>query len=90
MGESLVGAVFTGLGLMHAFQVSGNDIDYLFNLDRLAALVDPAARLGMAGPAPEALTYRAFPLAFGYLLLALAFFGFGAYAARHPDSEMPE
>jgi AGZA family xanthine/uracil permease-like MFS transporter len=87
---SLVGAAFTALGLMHAFQVRGNDIDYLFNLDRLAALVDPVDRLGMAGPAPDSLIYRAFPLAFGYLLMALAFFGFGAYAARHPQSELAE
>jgi AGZA family xanthine/uracil permease-like MFS transporter len=84
---SLVGAAFTALGLMHAFQVSGNNIDYLFNLDLLAAKIDSVSRFGLARPAEDALAYRAFPLALGYLLMAVVFFAFGAYAARHPQAE---
>lgn len=84
---SLVAAAFTGLGLMHAFQMQGNNVDYLFNLDVLAGLIDPAGRLGLAAPPLDALTYRAFPLSIGYLMLAAAFFGFGAYASRNPQSE---
>jgi AGZA family xanthine/uracil permease-like MFS transporter len=84
---SLVGAAFTGLGLMHAFQVSGNNIDYLFNLDVLAAKLDPLSRFGLAELAGDALTYRALPLALGYLLMAAVFFAFGVYAMRHPQSE---
>ena len=84
---SLVAAGFTALGLMHAFQVEGNNIDYLFNLDLLAQIVDPVDRLGLAGPAPGSLTYRALPLALGYLLMAAVFFGYGAYIKRRPKNE---
>jgi AGZA family xanthine/uracil permease-like MFS transporter len=84
---SLVGAAFTGLGLMHAFQVQGNNVDYLFNLDLLAAKIDSSGRFGLAGPAGDALVYRALPLALGYLLMAAVFFAFGAYAARHPQPD---
>jgi len=87
---SLVAAAFTGLGLMHAFQIQGNNIDYLFNLDFLAGLVDAENHFGLAQPSPDALTYRAFPLALGYLLLAAVFFAFGAYAARHPNEAVIE
>jgi len=87
---SLVAAAFTGIGLMHSFQVHGNDIDYLFNLDVLARLVDPAGQLGLSSPADDVLVYRAGPLVIGYLLLAAAFFAFGVYAARHPESESTE
>lgn len=82
---SLVAAAFTAIGLMHAFQVTGNYVDYLFNLDAAAALIDPERKLGLAPPSPDALTYRAFPLAIGYLLMAGAFYLFGYYAARHPQ-----
>lgn len=87
---SLVGAAFTTLGLMHAFQVRSNNIDYLFNLDSLAEKIDPVGRLGLAEPAADALLYRAFPLALGYLLMAAVFFAFGAYAARHPQTDSPQ
>ncbi len=83
---SLVAAAFTALGLMHAFQVHGNDIDYLFNLDVPARLVDPTGQFGLSSPADGVLAYRAWPLAIGYLLLAAAFFAFGSYAARYPQT----
>jgi AGZA family xanthine/uracil permease-like MFS transporter len=81
---ALVAAAFTGVGLMHAFQVQGNNVDYQFNLDRLAAGMGLAGRFVPAAPPPEALVYRAFPVALGYLLMAAAFFAFGLYAARRP------
>ena len=73
---------------MHAFQVRGNNIDYLFNLDAVAAKIDPVSRLGLAEPAGDTLIYRAFPLAWGYLLMAAVFLAFAASAARRsqPDS----
>jgi len=83
---SLTAAAFTALGLMHAFQVTGNNVDYLFNLDLVAALVDPTGKLGLAGPAAGALAYRAFPIALGYLLMAACFYLFGLYASRRPNA----
>ncbi len=82
---SLVASVFTAVGLMHAFQVAGNSIDYQFNFDKMAELVGLANSPGPAALAPGPLIYRAFPLALGYLLMAAAFFAFGVYAARHPQ-----
>ena len=87
---SLVAAVFTAIGLMHAFQVQGNDIDYLFNIADVAARLGLAEKLGMAGPPPEALIYRAYPLALGYLLFSAVFFVFGVYAAKYPQRETAE
>ena len=86
---SLVAAAFTGVGLMHAFQVHGNNIDYQFNLDRLAAAMGLRGPFVPAAPPPEVLVYRAFPLALGYLLMAAVFFAFGLYAARHPPDGSP-
>jgi AGZA family xanthine/uracil permease-like MFS transporter len=80
---SLVAAAFTATGLMHAFQVQGNNIDYQFNFDILAGWVDHAEPVA---PASAVLIYRAFPLALGYLLMAAVFFAFGVYAARHPQT----
>jgi AGZA family xanthine/uracil permease-like MFS transporter len=78
---SLVAAAFTAIGLMHAFQVQGNDIDYLFNVDDIAARLGLAKKFHISGPPADALAYRAYPLALGYLLFSAAFFAFGAYAA---------
>ncbi len=87
---SLVAAAFTAIGLMHAFQVHGNDIDYLFNVDDVATPLGLAEKLHIAGPPADALVYRAYPLALGYLLFAAAFFAFGVYAAKFPQSETAE
>jgi adenine/guanine/hypoxanthine permease len=79
---ALVAALFTGTGLMHAYQVDGNNIDYLFNVDVILA------SLGMSTPAvsPEGVVlYRAANLACGYALLAATFFVFGWYRRRNPD-----
>lgn len=84
---SLVAAAFTALGLMHAFQVHGNDIDYLFNVDDIAVRLGLAEKLPPAGPRAETLIYRAYPLALGYVLFSAAFFVFGVYAAKFPQSE---
>jgi adenine/guanine/hypoxanthine permease len=84
---SLVAAAFTALGLMHAFQVQGNNIDYQFNLDEMAKLVGLAAPVAPAAPGSGPLIYRAYPLALGYFLMAAVFFTFGVYAARHPQTD---
>ena len=61
---SAVSALTTFIGLTHAYQVKGNDIDYLFNFDRLT---------GSSGPDPAVWAYRAEPIAIGYLLMSLVF-----------------
>lgn len=76
---ALVAAAFTGLGLMHAYQVDGNNIDYLFNVDvLLAGMGISTATVARDG----AVLYRAVDLACGYLLLAATFFAFGGYQKR--------
>jgi len=85
---ALVGAVLTTLGLMHAFQVHGNDIDYLFNIDILTGQASIAELFGAPDPNAKVLTYRAFPLALGYLMFAAAFFAFGFYARTRPADEV--
>jgi AGZA family xanthine/uracil permease-like MFS transporter len=76
---SLVSAAFTGIGLMHAYQVSGNNIDFLFNIDQL---------IGLPLPADGVLTYRAVPIAAGYLLFAAVFFTFGTFRRWFPSDEV--
>lgn len=61
---SLIGAVCAAIGLTHAYQLNGNGVDFLF------AFTQPAAT--------TALTYRSWNVALGYLLMAAAFFTFGA------------
>jgi len=78
---SVIASAFTALGLMHAFQVSGNDIDYLVRLDWLH---------GAASAAPAGYVYGAAPVAAGYLLFAAAFAACGALRARWPGREGPE
>lgn len=73
-------ALFTALGLMHAFQVDGNSINYLFNLT-IPVLQTPAA------PPEGVYYYRALTVAVGYLLAAGAFAWCGWYQARHPVAE---
>lgn len=63
---ALVAAFFAGIGLTHAYQLSGNGVDFLF------VFSDPATTTG--------LTYRSWDMAVGYLMMALAFFAFGIYA----------
>ena len=65
---SLVGALCAAVGLTHAYQFSEHDrnmVDFLF------AFTTPAST--------SALTYRSWDVAIGYLLMAAAFFAFGAY-----------
>jgi len=76
---SLVAATFAAIGLTHAYQIDGNTIDYLFNLDLL---------FDVPGPAENVLIYRAFPVAVGYLLAGACFFGFGMYRKRFPDDRV--
>ncbi len=72
---SLIAAAFTGIGLMHSYQLSGNIIDFLFRFS----------------PAREnAFAFRATGIAIGYLLFTGVFLGFGVYrnaSAENADSE---
>lgn len=64
---SLIAAAFAASGLIHAYQLSNNNVDFLF--------------LG-AEPVAGALTFRGFNIAIGYLLFAAVFAAFGAYQQR--------
>jgi AGZA family xanthine/uracil permease-like MFS transporter len=66
---SAAAAVLTLLGLMHADQLKGNDVDYL---------------LAFTTPAEGAFAYRAYPLVVGYLLMAGVFVAIG-YLTRGQD-----
>ncbi|HQA00608.1 MAG TPA: hypothetical protein PLT93_20940, partial [Phycisphaerae bacterium] len=55
-------AVLTFVGLMHAYQLSGNVVDYW---------------LIFTSPAPGAFTYTAYPLVIGYVLMAGVFLFMG-------------
>ena len=66
---SLIAAAFAALGLTHAYQLSGNVVDFLFIF---------------AEPHPDALFTHTFGIAVGYLLFAAVFFFFGWYAAPRP------
>jgi AGZA family xanthine/uracil permease-like MFS transporter len=72
---SLVAAACAGVGLTHAYQLAGNNVDYLF--------INAAAPMG-------SLAFRGTAIAIGYLLFAAVFAAFGIYHARHPDRELPE
>jgi hypothetical protein len=62
-------AVLTLLGLMHAYQVSGNVVDYL-----------PL----FSTPQEGAFTYRAIPLVVGYGLMAVLFAVMGRGQTERP------
>lgn len=82
---SLVGALFTAIGLMHAYQVTGNNVDFWFNID----LVRSWATTGKyVEPPAGLLVYRGFEVAAGYVLFAAALFAFGAYRTRHPSDDV--
>ncbi|HSW45181.1 MAG TPA: NCS2 family permease [Phycisphaerae bacterium] len=70
-GWSAAAAVLTLLGLMHAYQLSGNQIDYL---------------LAFTSPAPGAFAYRAYPIAVGYLLMAGVFIAIGYLTRGQADT----
>jgi AGZA family xanthine/uracil permease-like MFS transporter len=72
---SLVAAACAGVGLTHAYQLAGNNLDYLF----VAAQAET-----------DSLAFRAPAIAIGYLLFAAVFAAFGVYHARHPERELPE
>jgi len=59
---SAVGAVLTFVGLMHAYQLSGNSIDYLM-----------IVQTAHASAGADVVYERAYHLAAGYLLMAVAF-----------------
>ena len=69
---SLIGALFAATGLTHAFQLSGNNIDFLFVLTK---------------PTGDVFSFRAFGIAIGYVLFALLFAGFGRYESRRSATD---
>lgn len=69
---SVVAAIFAGIGLTHAYQLSGNTVDFLFVFME---------------PAKNAFAFRAWGIAVGYLLFAAVFAGFGKYQERHGESK---
>ncbi len=62
---ALLGALVTAVGLSHAYQLSGNVVDY---------------RLIFSATTPGCIEYRAWGIAVGYLLMAAVFIVVGAYA----------
>ena len=64
---SLIGALVTLLGLCHAYQLIGNDLDYL---------------LIFASGTEGAQLYRAYEIAVGYVLMAVVYFALGLYVHR--------
>jgi AGZA family xanthine/uracil permease-like MFS transporter len=71
---SLIAAAFTAVGLMHAYQLSGNTFDFLFLL---------------SAPKDGALAFRAHGIALGYLLFAVVFAGFGLYQSQTDEAPLP-
>ncbi len=65
---AIAAAVLTLLGLMHAYQLNGNVVDYL--------LIGSQA-------SPGAFVYKAYPLVVGYLLIAGVFIAMGYYHREH-------
>lgn len=59
---TLIAAGFAALGLTHAYQLQGNGLDFLF---------------AFTAPATGAYASRAWPIAIGYLLMALVFLAYG-------------
>lgn len=77
---SLAAALLTACGLMHAYQLAGNSLDFLF---------------AFAAPQEGAWSFRGLPIAAGYLLMAVLFAAFGvmhrpdgeAPAGTEPETE---
>lgn len=67
---SLLAAGCAAIGLTHAYQLAGNEIDFLFLFGRV-----PSDRIA----------YHAVPVAIGYLLFTVTFFAFGFYHRRRGD-----
>ncbi len=67
----LVGTVVTVLGLSHAYQLSGNNVDFL---------------LISARTPEDAMSYHAYDIAVGYVLMALVFAAIGLYSRLKPKN----
>ena len=79
---AVIGAVLTLVGLMHAYQISGNSVGFYF------VFSDPPAE-------GAGLAFHEFRIVIGYLLAAGVFLAFGLYhrrygAAIHEASHTPE
>ena len=72
---SAIAALFTWIGLMHSYQVSGNTFDFLFRFSQV----------------PEAaFEFRATGIAVGYLLFVAVFAGVGWSQNRSPEPTDPD
>lgn len=67
---AVLAGAFAAVGLTHAFVLQGNIVDFLFV---------------SATPGAAAMSYRAWDVAVGYGLIALAFFAFGIYHRGRKD-----
>lgn len=67
---SLAAGAFTAAGLMHAYQLQGNSIDFLF---------------AFSSAAEGALAFRAYGILAGYLMFSAVFGLFGWYQSRNPE-----
>lgn len=70
-GWSLIAAALTGLGLMHAYQVHGNNVDFLF-------------RFAEQDTSRDGLVFPANGLVIGYALFAIVFALVGLYCRQNP------
>jgi len=71
-GWSVAAALLTFLGLMHAYQIKGNEVDYFLLFTK---------------PEDGAHAYWAYPVAIGYLLMAALFAAMGALAPKAARQE---
>jgi len=71
---SIIAALFSAFGLTHAYQLSGNFVDFL---------------LAFSNPPPRALAFHAVGITAGYLVFAGVFAAFAVYQARRPQGELP-
>ena len=70
---STLGAGLTAVGLMHAYQISGNAVGFYF------IFADPPAE-------GAGLAFGALRIAIGYLLAGAVFLAFGVYHQRRGDA----
>lgn len=73
-------AVFTCCGLMHAYQLQGNTLDFLFRIPGVSTI---------GAAAPGALVYRATGVACGYAMISVAILAYGFYFRAYGHADAP-
>ncbi|MGQ0636129.1 MAG: NCS2 family permease [Planctomycetaceae bacterium] len=84
---AVAAAALAALGLMHAYQIRGNSIDYLLSIDMVLNALGYRELAVAAAPAAEALQHRALFEAAGYLMMAAVFLAFGMYRRKNRELE---